>query len=159
MAGRKKLIPPAQLDKPPAELMKITSLLSLVVIAMTLIAAGCATGKTKSTESLLTAAGFETVPATTPQQHQQLETLTAGQVSPVKQNGQVYFVYPDRAGRRLFVGQETEYRKFQKLVQKQLAADDARLKRNAEAENAAVDRALRDHDSTPGFEGPGGFNF
>jgi hypothetical protein len=140
--------------------MKITSLLALGLIAAALIVtAGCATSKPKSTASLLTEAGFKTVSATTPQQHQQLETLTAGQVSPVKRNGQIYYVYPERAQQQLFVGQETEYRKYQKLVREQMAAMDARLKRASEAENAAVDRAMSDRDSTPGFEGPGGFDF
>lgn len=120
---------------------------------------GCATRKPKTTQSLLTQAGFKTVLATTPLQQQQLETLAVGQVSPVNKNGQTYFVYPDRATQSLFVGQEPAYRKYQKLMREQLAAEDARLQRASQAENEAVERAMSDKDSTPGFEGPGGFDF
>jgi hypothetical protein len=140
--------------------MKIILLLALVVTGLMLVVAtGCATSKLKSTETLLTEAGFKSVPATTPQQHQQLESLPVGQVSPVQRNGQTSFVYPDRPAQRLFVGQEADYRNYQTLMRKQLAAEDARLERAARAENQAVDRALSDRDSTPGFEGPGGFDF
>ena len=140
--------------------MKIILLLPFVLAGLMLvIATGCATSQPKSTQTLLTEAGFKSVPATTPQQHQQLESLPAGQVSPVQRNGQTFFVYPDRPAQRLFVGQETDYRKYQTLVRKQLADDDARLERAAQAENQAIDRAMSDRDSTPGFEGPGGFDF
>jgi hypothetical protein len=140
--------------------MKITALPSLVVALLAVaVAMGCATSKPKSAERLLTEAGFKAVSATTPQQHQQLETLAAGHVSPVKRNGQVYYVYPDRALQQLYVGQETAYRKYQKLVRAESANTEAQMERASRAENEVIDRALRDHDSTPGFEGPGGFDF
>lgn len=140
--------------------MKIISLLPLAFSGLMLVVAtSCATSKLKSTETLLTEAGFKSMPATTPQQHQQLEALPPGRVSPVQRNGQTYYVYPDRLAQRLFVGQEADYRKYQTLARKQLAAEDARLERASRAENQAVDRALSDRDSTPGFEGPGGFDF
>jgi hypothetical protein len=66
-------------------------------------------------ESLLVAAGFKTVVASTDKQLQQIPTLPAGQVSVVSQTGRNYFVYPDLAHNRIYVGTEKEYQAYMNL--------------------------------------------
>jgi hypothetical protein len=66
-------------------------------------------------ENLLTVAGFKTVVASTDKQLQMLPTLPAGQVSVVTQTGKNYFVYPDAAKNRIYVGTEKEYQAYLRL--------------------------------------------
>jgi hypothetical protein len=46
---------------------------------------------------------------------QQLPTLPAGQVTVITQTGKNWFVYPDLARNRVYVGTEAEYRAYLKL--------------------------------------------
>jgi len=66
-------------------------------------------------ESLLSAAGFKTVVASTDKQLQQLPSLPAGQVTVVTQTGKNWFVYPDLAKNRVYVGTQKEYQTYLKL--------------------------------------------
>jgi hypothetical protein len=66
-------------------------------------------------ENLLTVAGFKTVVASTDKQVQMLPTLPAGQVTVVTQTGKNYFVYPDVAKNRIYVGNEKEYQAYLRL--------------------------------------------
>ena len=64
-------------------------------IALLAIAVGCA--NTQHTESLLSAAGFTTIIANTPQRQQHLKTLPPDKVTLVQRNGKNYYVYADPA--------------------------------------------------------------
>ncbi|MEO8675661.1 MAG: hypothetical protein ABI569_08780 [Casimicrobiaceae bacterium] len=66
-------------------------------------------------EPLLVTAGFKTVVARTDRQLQQLPTLPAGQVTVITHTGKEWFVYPDLARNRVYVGTEAEYRAYLKL--------------------------------------------
>ena len=66
-------------------------------------------------ESLLTAAGFKTVVASTDRQLTQIPALPTGQVTVISQTGKNWFVYPDLARNRIYVGTEKEYRTYLKL--------------------------------------------
>lgn len=103
--------------------MKIKSLLVTAVSALVLMAfVGCAS--TKQTESLLAAAGFKIMPATTPEQQAHLKALPAGKVTTVVREGKTYFVYPDVKQQVLYVGQQPQYDQYQKLrLQNQMAED------------------------------------
>ncbi len=84
-------------------------------VAMTLLATSCATSPAPPpppSERLLTDAGFKTVVATTEQQKQHLQVLQQGIVSQVQQTGKHYFVYPDTANSRLYVGTPKEYQAY-----------------------------------------------
>ena len=87
-------------------------------------ALGCATGHNQ-TESQLAYAGFKRVPAATPLQEQQLLALPPGKVSKVLRKGNIYYVYPDRRRKVLYVGKPDQYQTYQFLVrtQQQYAAD------------------------------------
>ncbi len=79
-------------------------------------AAGCASAPDRTpslpSESLLAAAGFKTLAAETPQQLQHLQRLHPDQVTAVQLTGKHYYVYPDVAKNRLYVGTPKEYEAY-----------------------------------------------
>ena len=96
-------------------LQRLTSILAAA--AWLTFVAGCANAppSTEQTESLLTAAGFKTVAASTATQLQHLPTLPQGQVTMVTQTGKNWFVYPDVPRNQLYVGTEKEYQAYLRL--------------------------------------------
>jgi hypothetical protein len=80
--------------------------------------AGCATEKpsAQDRETMLQAAGFRAVRATTPAQQQMLKTLPAERVSAVQRDGQVYFVYPIPGRKVLYLGRNTQYLAYQEFA-------------------------------------------
>lgn len=84
----------------------------LVAAVLLAAAAGCST--TKQTETMLAAAGFKIVPATTPQQQAHLETLPAGKLTKVIKDGNEWVVYPDVKQKVLYVGGYDEYHRYEK---------------------------------------------
>jgi hypothetical protein len=109
---------------------------SNLVCAFALIAlvVGCA--HTQQTENLLSAAGFRTVIATTPQQQQHLKTLPPYKVMRVQRNGQTHYVYADPAHNLIYVGGLFQYDQYRDLrLAKNVAAEDLQdAKLNAEDE-------------------------
>ncbi len=95
----------------------------LSVTLALLILAGCAT--TQHTETFLTAAGFKVVAATTPKQEQRLQTLPPGKITTVQRNGKTYYVFPDTAHNRIYLGTPNEYQNYQQiLADSKIAAQD-----------------------------------
>lgn len=93
--------------------------LALLITGL-LLAAGCST--TKQTESLLSAAGFRIMNASTPQQLERLTALPENTVTSVPKDGTNYFVFPVPDQKLLYVGLEPQYQEYQRLrLQKQLA--------------------------------------
>ena len=66
-------------------------------------------------ESLLLAAGFKTVVASTDAQLKQIPTLPPGQVTVITQTGKNWFVYPDLPRNQVYAGTEKEYQAYLKL--------------------------------------------
>ena len=92
------------------------SVLSLLTLAALVL--GCTNAPPTSSpaaESLLVAAGFKTVVASTDKQLQLLPTLPAGQVTVVTQTGKNFYVYPDLPNNRIYVGTAKEYQAYMKL--------------------------------------------
>ena len=130
------------------------------LIACLALLSGCAgtpTANTAQDESLLVAAGFKTVVASTDQQLQNLPTLPPGQVTVVTQTGTNWFVYPDLPKNRVYVGTQKQYQAYLRLrAQNNLPAADplaAYYKQDA-AMNAATARDA----SIPAWEYWPGFN-
>jgi hypothetical protein len=125
-------------------------LVALVCTALVALPTGCATSKEKQaiqqTENMLMASGFKVIPATTPDQQQQLKTLPAGRVSAVRRKGQAYFVYPVHARNVLYVGKNAQYLAYQQLAQQ------AHVEVLVHQEDQAIDRSL----TSPGWEAPWG---
>jgi len=85
-------------------------------IAAAVTIAGCATpAPTPPDVGMLTAAGFKIIAATTTQQREHMRTLTPGQITAWQRNGREFFIYPDVAASRLYVGTPKEYQAFQRL--------------------------------------------
>src|SRR5215469_13822654 len=103
-----------------------TGLRLISAFAVLALVAGCA-ANTQSTENLLSAAGFRTIVANTPQRQQHLKTLPANKVVLVQRNGKNYYVYTDPANNQIYVGNPSQYQQYQQLrlarnlVQDQLA--------------------------------------
>ena len=91
----------------------LTHFAALVALS---IAAGCAgPGSSPASlpnESLLTAAGFKTIAADTPERKRHLEWLHPEQVTAVQLTGEHYYVFPDVAKSLLYVGTPKEYQAY-----------------------------------------------
>lgn len=96
-------------------------------VVFTIMLAGCAAIEkqdTKSTEQLLSAAGFTIRPADTPDKLASLQAMKQRKVVRREtKDGQLQFLYADAAVCRcLYVGDEQAYQQYQKLaVQQQIA--------------------------------------
>jgi hypothetical protein len=95
------------------------ALQAVCVTAIMILVVGCAGAPPAAPppppESLLSAAGFKTVVASTDKQLQEIPKLPAGQVTVISNTGKNYFVYPDLARKQIYVGTEKEYQAYLKL--------------------------------------------
>jgi hypothetical protein len=122
----------------------------LTTLATLALVAGCAGPGTSAppappapqTESLLSAAGFKTVVASTDKQLQEIPKLPAGQMTVMSNTGKNYFVYPDMANKQMYVGTEKEYQAYLKL-----RAQNNMPNVNPEASYAKQDAAMRKADT------------
>jgi hypothetical protein len=102
-----------------------------------LISCSTTNSATQTKEELLSAAGFKMVPATTPQQQAHLRALPPDTVSTVVRNGTNFFVFPDVKNEQLYVGQDTQYQKYQNLrLERQMALDSAQAAQMYNGEDA-----------------------
>ena len=87
------------------------------VIALLALTVGCATtqSSTQNRESMLVASGFKTVTPKTAAQQQKLQNLPAGKVTMIQKHGKTYYIFPDPAQNRAYVGGPTEYQAYQQL--------------------------------------------
>ena len=125
-----------------------------------LLLAGCASAPpAPPVASLLTAAGFKTLVAGTPQQLQHVKTLPADQMTVVQQDMKTYFVYPDTANNQLYVGTEKEYQAYMRLrAQNNVSTpypDAAYQKQDAQMRAADARDASVTWGFWPGFSGLG----
>jgi hypothetical protein len=97
----------------------------LVLVTALIALAGCAATEVQQRENLLTASGFRTKPATTPQQAAMLGTLPTDKISPISHHGHVLFVYPDPGKNLLYVGSPAEYAAYKKVrTEKKFAIEE-----------------------------------
>lgn len=116
---------------------------SIGAFAALALALGCA-ANTQSTENLLSAAGFRTIVANTPQQQQHLKTLPPNKVVLVQRNGKNYYVYADPAHYQIYVGNPSQYQQYQQL----------RLARNMAQDQLATAELNQQASMGWGFWGP-----
>jgi hypothetical protein len=74
------------------------------------LAIGCSTIRER--ENLLSAAGFEMLPADTTAKKALLYTLPIDTITAVQREGIVYYTFPDRTKKVLYVGQEHQYQLY-----------------------------------------------
>ena len=96
------------------------------------LALGCASSTpTANEQNMLIAAGFKTITPKTTAQQQKLQALPPGQLAQINKGGQTYYVFPDAANNRAFVGGPDQYqalvnyRLSQHLAAEQLSTSTA----------------------------------
>jgi len=99
------------------------------LLALTL---GCASNTpTANQQNMLMAAGFTAITPKDTAQQQKLQSLPPGQLAVINKGGQTYYVFPDAANNRAFVGGPDQYqalvnyRLSQHLAAEQLATSTA----------------------------------
>jgi hypothetical protein len=103
--------------------------------ALLALALGCASSTpTANEENMLIAAGFKTITPKTTAQQQKLQALPPGQLAQITKNGQTYYVFPDAANDRAFVGGPDQYQ----------ALENYRLSQHLAAEQAATSPVYAD---------------
>ena len=100
----------------------IHSFTALGAIALLAFGAGCAS--TKSTENTLVAAGFKIITPSTPAQEAKLQTLPAGKVTMVENEGKTYYVFPDKAHNQAYIGGPQQFSAYQSLCAQQKIATE-----------------------------------
>jgi hypothetical protein len=90
-----------------------------LLIGLGALAAGCATGA-RTTESLLSEAGFRELSADTPEKISHLQTLPTRKFVKRNRDGQSYYVYADpEYCKCLYVGTVQQYGQYRSLVREE----------------------------------------
>src|SRR5437773_12235297 len=77
---------------------------------------GCATtASTQNRENMLVASGFKVITPKTPAQQQKLQNLPPGKVTMIQKGGKTYYIFPDPANNRAYVGRPREYQAYQQI--------------------------------------------
>ena len=99
--------------------MKPTRYLFLTSIAAACAAflVSCSTTQTstQNKESTLVASGFKTITPKTAAQQQKLQNLPPGKVTMIQKKGKTYYIFPDPANNRAYVGGPRQYQAYQQL--------------------------------------------
>jgi len=91
---------------------------------LTSIAAACAAflvscsttqTSTQNKESMLVASGFKTIIPKTAAQQQKLQNLPPGKVTMIQKKGKTYYIFPDPANNRAYVGGPRQYQAYHQL--------------------------------------------
>src|SRR5436189_3671644 len=86
------------------------------VISLLALTVGCATtSSTQNKESMLLASGFKVITPKTPAQQQKLQQLPPGHVAMINRKGRTYYVFPDAAHNKAYVGGPKEYQAYPQL--------------------------------------------
>src|SRR5438094_6590999 len=88
-----------------------------VMAACTIMLLGCASTSTstQNKESMLVASGFKVITPKTAAQQQKLQNLPPGKVTMIQKGGKTYYIFPDPANNRAYVGRPKEYQAYQQL--------------------------------------------
>jgi hypothetical protein len=138
---------------------RATHLVKLLgALAWLSIAVGCASTPPPpppADENLLSAAGFKMIEATTVEQREHLQELTPGKFREMQRTGVHYYIYPDAAKDRIFVGTTKQYAAYLRLhpnnnenlpaeLNAQIAADQASMVKQDKGMQANDQRDLSD---------------
>jgi len=88
------------------------------VVALLALTVGCATTQTGTQNKenmLLVASGFKTITPKTAAQQQKLQKLPPGHITMIQKAGKTYYIFPDPAHNRAYVGGPNEYQAYQQL--------------------------------------------
>lgn len=92
-------------------------------MAALLLMAACQTVATNNAELaaskkefMLAQSGFKVITVTTPKQQAAVSKLAVGQVSPVKYQGKLYYVYPTATKDKIYVGRQKQVNAYNQAV-------------------------------------------
>ena len=92
-------------------------------MAALLLMAACQTVATNDAELvaskkefMLAQSGFKVITVTTPKQQAAVSKLAVGQVSPVKYQGKLYYVYPTATKDKIYVGRQKQANAYNQAV-------------------------------------------
>ena len=88
-----------------------------IAAAYAAVLAGCASTQTstQNRESMLVASSFKVITPKTAAQQQKLQNLPPGKVTMIQKGGKTYYVFPDPANNRAYIGRPKEYQAYQQL--------------------------------------------
>src|SRR5213080_1619228 len=88
-----------------------------IAAAYAAVLAGCASTQTstQNRESMLVASSFKVITPKTAAQQQKLQSLPPGKVTMIQKKGKTYYVFPDPANNRAYIGRPKEYQAYQQL--------------------------------------------
>ena len=81
--------------------------------------AGCASNNLLDKENAATGAGFKIITPAKPEQLALLQKLPPDKVTPITYGGKVYYILPDLANNRAYVGGPRQYQAYKQFRQKQ----------------------------------------
>ena len=91
----------------------------LVVVLVAILAVGCASNNLLDKENAATGAGFKIITPAKPEQLALLQKLPPDKVTPITYGGKVYYILPDLANNRAYVGGPRQYQAYKQFRQKQ----------------------------------------
>src|SRR5437867_699602 len=88
-----------------------------IAAACAAVLVGCATTQTstQNRESMLVASGFKVITPKTAAQQQKLQKLPPGKVTMIQKGGKTYYIFPDPANNRAYIGRPKDYQAYQQL--------------------------------------------
>jgi hypothetical protein len=89
------------------------------MIALCVLAAGCASNNLLDKENVAVAAGFKVITPSKPNQEALLKKLPPDKITPMTFGGKPYFVLPDAVNNQAYIGGPKQYQLYKKLRQKQ----------------------------------------
>ena len=99
------------------KMKQIVSFKMISFAALLALTIGCASTSTstQNRENMLVASGFKMITPKTTAQQQKLQNLPPGKVTMIQKGGKIYYVFPDPAHNRAYVGRPREYQAYQQL--------------------------------------------
>jgi hypothetical protein len=101
------------------KLMKQTAFKFLAILALAVLAAGCASNNLLDKENAATGAGFKIITPKKAEQMALLQKLPPDKVTPITYGGKPYYILPDLANHRAYVGGPKQYQVYKQFRQKQ----------------------------------------
>lgn len=103
--------------------MVVTWMSSLIFLVATLGLAGCASARHNDTVSKLSAAGFRSKTLMSAQQQANYAALPSYELQRMDLNGRVVYAYKDESAGIVYIGDESNYQRYQQLAFQQRIAN------------------------------------
>jgi hypothetical protein len=102
-------------------------LLATITAVCAAMLVNCASTQTstQNRESMLVASGFKVITPKTAAQQQKLQNLPPGKVTMIQKGKKTYYIFPDPAQNKAYVGGPKQYEEYQQLrAENKLAKED-----------------------------------